>query len=160
MDLIIMFLGKMMRNTKIDYEKLFNNGVLWALNFCSEQFQIEAIKQHKGVIIGFIKNPSKKVQLESVKRFGISISSIDDPGHFDYYLNKHCWIEYKDKIIDITATQFGNNFPDVFVIDIKNERYKDRRYNIAALSEVNDWLQQSPRYHKNTINNIIKNLKY
>ena len=69
-----------MRNTKIDYEKLFNNnGVLWALNFCSEQFQIEAIKQHEGAIIGFIKNPSKKVQLESVKRFGISISSIDDP---------------------------------------------------------------------------------
>jgi len=95
---------------------------------------------------------------KALKNKGLKVKFV--LGHFDYYLNKHCWIEYKDKIIDITATQFGNNFSDVFVTDIKNERYKDRRYNIAALSEVNDWLQQSPRYHKNTINNIIKNLKY
>lgn len=32
----------------------------------------------------------------------------------------HCWIELEGKVVDITATQFLNSLPEIFIEDINN----------------------------------------
>jgi len=39
----------------------------------------------------------------------------------------HCWIEYYGKIIDITATQFSHDVPNVLITHNKDERYMQTR---------------------------------
>lgn len=54
----------------------------------------------------------------------------------------HCWVEVRNKIVDITATQFGD-FPPVYVTSKKDEQYKDGSVRNSFLWFY-DWNGQKP----------------
>ena len=63
----------------------------------------------------------------------------------EYFSNRcrsgHCWVEYKDKIIDITATQFRKDQikSPIFVTDVNNKNYLKKGINKGALVRIRDW---------------------
>lgn len=76
-------------------------------------------------------------------------------------ISGHTWIEYKDYIVDITATQFKNvsfkvnrNFNKVYVCRATNPHYaKDWTGNIAK-HYVGGWYEESLEDLCNKVNNI------
>lgn len=36
----------------------------------------------------------------------------------------HCWVECGGYIVDVTATQFGAQFPEVFILSVQNSRHQ------------------------------------
>ena len=78
---------------------------------------------------------------EAIKRIGIRIKLI-----YGFYGNSsgHCWLNIEDKIIDITATQFGVS-RKVFVTSISNAKY-DRLKEMKSMSEIkiDGWGDHSP----------------
>lgn len=55
----------------------------------------------------------------------------------------HCWLEYGDRIIDITATQFGVR-RRVYVTDYENAKYQFEKYmGSIAEFEMDGWLEGS-----------------
>lgn len=53
----------------------------------------------------------------------------------------HCWIEYKDKIIDLTATQFKKDkiHQDVFITNSNNKNYNKKAINELAFYRMRYW---------------------
>lgn len=43
---------------------------------------------------------------------------------------KHCWLEDDDFIYDLTATQFGDEYPVVFIVPKDDERYRLRELEV------------------------------
>ncbi len=89
----------------------------------------------------------------------------------------HCWVELENKTIDLTATQFDNSLPDVYIIDSKDYReqeiprffkYSRDEYNskvfcgfltnISALREIKRWGDQNPLQYRQNINNFLKTI--
>lgn len=83
------------------------------------------------------------------KRFGYNLTLVQGVAferpysHTDNDIN-HCWIEYKDHIIDLTATQFNKKLKKVHVVNKKNENYLPLRKSCSKDS-FKDWPEdQSP----------------
>ena len=51
----------------------------------------------------------------------------------------HCWVEYKDLIIDVTANQFYKDINKPIYIIKKNKRYKKRFVNDVAIKYMNKY---------------------
>ena len=83
----------------------------------------------------------------------------------------HCWIEIGDKMLDITATQFGeseifvaspdhwinyflndDSFDDDYIVDDTIEVLKNKQ----AISTVKDWSSQSPVSYYKEINRLCR----
>jgi hypothetical protein len=60
--------------------------------------------------------------------------------------SNHCWVEYKGKIIDITATQFDDSVKKVHIVDDTSENYWwITRHNLARQALKRSWpTNQSP----------------
>ncbi len=65
----------------------------------------------------------------------------------------HCWIEYKNAVIDITATQFGFQ-QDVFVRTLTEAttHIPVLRHDTFAAS----WGEQNPKNHMELINKLVE----
>lgn len=70
----------------------------------------------------------------------------------------HCWIYYHGHIIDITATQFDESIPKIFVSDelipygfYYSLYFKTRHYN-SALANIQSWCDFAPL---NTLNGLL-----
>lgn len=84
------------------------------------------------------------------------VCGVDDNDH-----GGHCWVKYKDIIIDITAVQFGD-YPDVLIRETKRypilKHFPNIFINNKALEVVWDWGGQSPLIYMSTIDNLAKRL--
>jgi hypothetical protein len=72
--------------------------------------------------------------------------------------NNHCWVEYRNNIIDITATQFCGISDKVYLIDKHIDSYSHKKYR----KSYNDFFYwpNSQRPNKQIIDNIVsKSLK-
>ncbi len=67
--------------------------------------------------------------------------------HRDYYPTHHCWVEYKDSIIDITATQFEVS-KKVQIVKSKNPCYiRMRRIKVSDRNPLRSWgIEQGPSH--------------
>ncbi len=79
----------------------------------------------------------------TAKKFNLRPSIIS--GCFDITENSnindrinHSWVQYYGKIIDLTATQFGN-FDDVHITSIDDKMYLQKFYNSKAIEMFNKW---------------------
>lgn len=63
-------------------------------------------------------------------------------GRFGKWDDQHCWVETKDNIIDITATQFGG-FDPVYIVAKPNGDYKMGRV-ISSYMQLDTWESQQP----------------
>ena len=55
----------------------------------------------------------------------------------DCFGDEHCWVEFRDKIIDITATQF-DDVPKVYVSNRDSNRYSGEQV-VLEPSELEGW---------------------
>lgn len=72
----------------------------------------------------------------------------------EYDKQNHCWLIYRKKVIDPTATQFGL-FPKVRIVNEDDEdyfRYNVNYLNRRAMNELTLWEEQSPFAYKKEIN--------
>ena len=56
----------------------------------------------------------------------------------------HCWVTYKNFIIDITATQFSNNFNPVHIVPVNNVHYVpdfETNSSLDAWDNIKDWVE-------------------
>lgn len=66
-----------------------------------------------------------------------------------YSGSSHCWVEVGRYIIDVTATQFSDHLPAVYVTSKRSQVYKCEKRGTAAYAETKDWDHQSPiRYER------------
>ena len=73
-----------------------------------------------------------------------------DPTHVN-----HCWVIYNNKIVDITATQFGIKDP-VHVVDLKEAKHYFPVFHHDRIDK--DWGDQNPkRYH--SIVKLVENAR-
>lgn len=77
----------------------------------------------------------------------------------------HCWVECKNYIVDITATQFGIKTP-VHIVKIKNGENKTGIYNFnvylrgkVALKETLSWEYQNAFLFKDKVHSLVRTLK-
>jgi ferredoxin len=77
----------------------------------------------------------------------------------------HCWVEVQGEVVDITATQFGQDYPEVHVVppncgDPIYRGYRDTEFfrGKKALERVNlEWdLHQTPRRHSHWIDEVVR----
>lgn len=98
---------------------------------------------------------SSYVLARSLKYNGYAVDFV--LGRFDG--DFHCWVEYRNNILDITATQFG--LPPVYIVKNNSPLYKPYVRNRKAMCEIlKDWPPyQKPQTHYKSkpIINIIKN---
>ena len=68
----------------------------------------------------------------------------EEPRNYQHYLRRysHCWVKAGKKVIDITATQFGD-YPKVHVVSNKNKKYRSMK-TITDYNYFNDWYGQTP----------------
>ena len=62
------------------------------------------------------------------------------------YLWHHCWVEYQNQIIDLTATQF-KIFDEVYIVDNKNPLYRAELKNKDAMEFLSKWGGQDPKFY-------------
>lgn len=92
-----------------------------------------------------------------------TVLSAREPKHVrfvaGYYLTDedvpHCWVEYHNLIIDLTATQFGKEFPDLFITSISNPNYVKLSEDAHAFEEVNRWGYGAPRNAPLSLRNAV-----
>ncbi len=78
------------------------------------------------------------------RKFGFHLTLVEGCAFEDWTEPNHCWTQYKDTIIDITATQFGCR-NKVHVVAIGNKNYKViRRLTKTRKGFKHDWGNQSP----------------
>jgi len=79
-----------------------------------------------------------------------------------YVKDCHCWLSYRNKIIDPTATQFGL-YPKVRILhqdDEDYEKYSVNWLNQEALAELAFWEGQSPFRYSREIEKFLCNKNY
>jgi glycerophosphoryl diester phosphodiesterase len=74
--------------------------------------------------------------------------------HGTFEGNEHCWVECEDEIWDITATQFNDCFPKVYVTSLP-----DIRYEITEDNNDFKWWPKGQQPLKSRIKKIISGLK-
>jgi hypothetical protein len=84
------------------------------------------------------------VLAEALRENGLECNVV----HGNFYLNgcyrsEHCWVEVKNKIVDITATQFKSSIPKVYIISNKNPQFVDKEIKNDYLS-FHNWAGQMP----------------
>lgn len=82
-----------------------------------------------------------------------------------YCFGSHCWVELDGWIIDITATQFGSNYPPVHIVGISSynnstsERYRtSERCNPKHVNE-DYWGITAPKLYKKWMLELVNNLR-
>lgn len=80
----------------------------------------------------------------------------------EYNNTCHCWLFFRKKVIDPTATQFGL-FPKVRIVHQDDEDYY--KYNLnwlneKALEELTFWEEQSPFNYQKEIEKFLCNKDY
>lgn len=75
------------------------------------------------------------------KYLNINLNFVCGEYSSDHCKSGHCWVEYKDKIIDVTATQFRKDQikSPVFITDIGNKNYIKKGTNKGALVRIRYW---------------------
>lgn len=96
------------------------------------------------------------VLAEALRKNGFECNVI----HGKFYLNgcyrsEHCWVEVKNKIVDITATQFKSSIPKVYIVSDKNPQFVDKEIKNGYSSFYN-WSSQMPS--PKVTENILKTL--
>ena len=81
--------------------------------------------------------------VKNLKKAGYKSSFVT--GEYEDFGN-HCWTEYSNYIIDITASQFG--LAPVYVTHVSNWRYSEVAIGATALQEVRFWGPQAPQTHR------------
>ena len=88
------------------------------------------------------------------KRLGFKIDLVLGRAKVDlkYSQANHAWIEYKDNIYDITATQFWKTVKPVHITRTANRNYQELRRNKEAHDELKSrWGSQSPYRYVGTL---------
>lgn len=74
---------------------------------------------------------------------GEFFSRLEKPGEVVFFGDSHCWVEWHNLIIDVTATQFGIK-KAVFVTDAHDPRYRNgKRVDIVSFHEQKQILKYS-----------------
>lgn len=60
---------------------------------------------------------------------------------------KHCWLEAGDLIYDLTATQFGDEYPAVFIVAADDPRYAVREWQVDLNG---DYWKYAPEHQRPT----------
>lgn len=79
----------------------------------------------------------------------------------EYEKNCHCWLIYRNKIIDPTATQFGL-YPKVRIVHQNDEdyfKYQINWLNDQAFAELAHWDEQSPFSYQSQITRFLNKHK-
>ena len=74
----------------------------------------------------------------------------------------HCWVELDGWVIDITATQFGPEYPNVHIVPIGDEDPMNQIYvqcHRRDYRAVHGWGLTSPDYHMGWLNDLIRRLR-
>ena len=67
------------------------------------------------------------VLAEALRKNGFECNVIHGNfSRYGCYNSEHCWVEVKNKIIDITATQFKSSIPKVYIVSNKNRQFIDK----------------------------------
>lgn len=77
------------------------------------------------------------------KKFGYHLILVEGVAFDDFPDPNHCWAQYKNTIIDITATQFGCS-DKVHVTGIGDKKYKVIRRLTKTRKMKHEWGNQSP----------------
>lgn len=59
----------------------------------------------------------------------------------------HCWLEDEDCIYDLTATQFGADYPAVLIVPATDERYRVRQWQVELDG---DYWKYAPQHERQT----------
>ena len=74
----------------------------------------------------------------------------------DEFVSFHAWVEVDDRIVDVTATQFGR-LPAVLVTDTSDDRYHPSAKGRAAVHGANTWSgNQAPKRHQRDIAETVR----
>lgn len=100
---------------------------------------------------------SSKIFYKMARRAKYKVNIIQGNFGKDYYPDNynninHCWIEYGNYIIDITATQFGIKDKIYIIEKNKTDQYLTVRDDGIFIS----WHAQDPEEYKKEINDLIK----
>lgn len=72
----------------------------------------------------------------------------------------HCWVEYKGKIIDLTATQFDDSVRKVHIVDADSENYWPINRHNEARRRLKTWPDdQSPYYYIKELRKGVARIK-
>ena len=95
------------------------------------------------------------------KRYGYKLNLIEgvafEPCDYDFDIDtNHCWVQYKGKIIDLTATQFGVK-TKIHVVDDTNKNYHTVKRNQAVIKSMkNDWPREQTPYSNSNKRSLAK----
>ena len=99
-----------------------------------EMESVARMEKFPADLCGLCARASYKLQTR-LRAAGIEVDFVY--GEFDTL--DHCWVVYKKKIVDITATQFGLSFPSVYVTSVHDQMYHPIERNGKAEDEVVKW---------------------
>ena len=105
----------------------------------------------------FLKILARKLGYNLTLIEGMAFENYVDPDGTNKNDINHCWITYKGKIIDLTATQFGSK-RKVHIVNVSNKNYiKIRVANISKSFKT--WpYNQSPDTFKKELRNRASHL--
>lgn len=118
-------------------------------------FEPDTLETQCGISSYFLIELAKKFNYKLTLVEGVAFSEYGPPYVED--MCNHCWVEYKDYIIDITATQFNLELPKVHITKINDNDYHKLNINEKVYNSYYYWPeQQVPNTYYNELNERVK----